>query len=134
MPKQQLTTVASCCSSQGPAGQCSSPYADIRGTKAGMPRLAGRNSALATLLSLPWCCVLPALLSFVSLSSAIAAGVWLVKLTWVFLPLGVLLLGRAFWLLYIKHQGGRWSRLLTWAATLLVFILWAPRLWAWISW
>ncbi len=134
MAKQQPTIVASCCSGQGLAGPCQLPDPDSQGENKGMLRFPGRNSALAALLSLPWCCVLPALLSFVSLAGAVVSMVWIAKLFWVFLPLSVLLLGRAFWLLYVKHQGRPWTRQLTWAAAFLVVILWVPRLWAWIYW
>ena len=132
--KHQLTNPASCCSVQGSAEQCSIPGPDGQGGKTGALRFPGRNTALAALVSLPWCCILPAVLSLLSLTGAMISRVWIARLTWVFLPLSVLLLGRAFWLLYVKHQGRPWTRRLTWAAAFLVVILWAPRLWAWIYW
>ena len=93
-----------------------------------------RSSALAAVVSVPWCCILPAALSLLSLTGAVVTRVWLAKLTWVLLPLTVILLGRAFWLLYVKHQGGPWSRRLASVSSLLILTLWAPRLWAWFSW
>ena len=99
-----------------------------------MLRFPGRNSALAALVSLPWCCILPAVPSLLSLSGALVTRVWIAQLSWVSLPLSVVLLGRAFWLIYKKHQGGSWTRWLTWSAAPLVVTVWAPRLWAWIPW
>ncbi|MCH8292882.1 hypothetical protein IH992_17460 [Candidatus Poribacteria bacterium] len=68
-------------------------------------------------------------MSTLSLTGATVARLWLAKFTWVLLPLSAILLGRAFWLLYVRHQGAPWTRWLTWAAVLIAVILWAPRLW-----
>ena len=91
-------------------------------------------STVAALASVPWCCVLPAGLSLLSLGGVVAARLWLTQFVWVLLPTSVALLGRAFWLLYVNHQGGPWSRRLAWVSSLLILTLWAPRLWAWFSW
>ena len=69
------TSVAFCCRTEGEGGQCSIPAPDE--TKR-LLRTPGRNSALAMLVSLPWCCILPAVLSFLSLSGAVATR----RLTW----------------------------------------------------
>ncbi len=106
----------------------------MQSTKLRVLRSPTRSSALAAVVSVPWCCILPAALSLLSLTSAVVTRVWLAKLTWVLLPLTVILLARAFWLLYVKHQGGPWSRRLASVSSLLILTLWAPRLWAWFSW
>jgi len=77
----------------------------------------------AALSALPWCCILPAVLSLASLGGALTAGVWLRQLAWPLLPLSALLLGRVFWLLYRQGQGVPWSRRITWAAALAVAAL-----------
>jgi len=84
-------------------------------------------------MALPWCCILPGVLSLLSLGGVIAARFWIVKLMWVFLPISILFLGRSFWLLYLKKQGARWTHWATWVSALLVIALWAPRLWALLS-
>jgi len=61
------------------------------------------------------------------------ARLWLAKISWFFLPLAVLLLGRAFWLHYAKRQGAPWTRWVTWTATLVSVGLWLPRVWMILS-
>lgn len=92
-----------------------------------------RSSSWAALASIPWCCVLPSVLSLASLSGATVARLWMGKLLWFLLPLCAALLGRAFWLLYVKGQGAPWSRWVTWGAAALAMALWAPRLWGWLA-
>jgi len=124
------TIVASCGRTKGASGQHPIPASAETGR---LLRTPGKNSALATLVSLPWCCILPAALSFLSLSGAVVTRMWVTQLTWVLLPLSMALLGRAFWLLYVNLQGGVWSRRLTWLAAGLIVAVWAPRLWARIA-
>ena len=134
MLKDTAAEVSTCCTGQGSAGACAISDSRGQGKTLRILRSPTRSSALAALISVPWCCILPAVLSLLSLTGAVVARVWVVKLTWIFLPLSVILLGRAFWLLYAKHQGGPWSRRLAWVSSLLILTLWAPRLWAWFSW
>ena len=94
---------------------------------------AGTTTTLATMASIPWCCILPAGLSLASLSGAITARVWLTGLAVPLFPLSVALLGRALWLVHVKRQGRPLTRWATWAATFLAITLWVPRLWAWLS-
>jgi hypothetical protein len=92
-----------------------------------------RESAVAVLASVPWCCVVPAALSLLSFTGMAVARLWLAKISWFFLPLAVLLLGRAFWLHYAKRQGAPWTRWVTWTATLVSVGLWLPRVWMILS-
>jgi len=93
-------------------------------------KVAG-HGVLALLASVPWCCVLPALFSALSLGGAVVVRVWFMRFMWILLPLCLLFLGRAFWLLHVKRQGAPWSRGVTWGSAVLVIALWAPRIWAW---
>lgn len=88
---------------------------------------------LAILAALPWCCILPAVLSLLSIGGAAAARLWVGRLTWGLLPISVVLLGRAFWLIYVRRQGAPWSRWVTWGCAALVVVLWVPRLWWWLA-
>ena len=79
--------------------------------------------------SIPWCCIVPASLSLLSLTGVLFSQVWLTKLTWIFLPLSAAFLGRAFWLIYIRHEGLWWTRWLTWGALVIAVGFWSPRVW-----
>lgn len=92
---------------------------------------AGAAISPSVIFSIPWCCVLPAILSLAGLGSAVAARGLALKLNPLFLFLSVVFLGRAHYLLYWKGHGNIWSRRLTWGATVLVAALWLPRL-TWI--
>jgi hypothetical protein len=61
-----------------------------------------------------------------------AAGVpgWLPP---VLIVLTVLLLGRAFYILYVKRRGTRLSAAITWLSALLVIAYWGWRLLAWLG-
>ena len=80
-------------------------------------------------LVLPWCCVAPAALSLAGVTG-LSFGV-LTTINATLLPylaiIAVALLGRAHYLLHVKHQGNRVSHVVTWAATLLVVTLWGVR-------
>ncbi len=76
------------------------------------------------IFALPWCCIIPAGLSFLAVSFSAVGRLWLGQLTWVFLPLSILFLGRAIWLNVIKRQGALWSRWVTAGATVLMISLW----------
>ena len=97
------------------------------------PRAAPEQvSIVATFASIPWCCVLPGVLSLASLTGVVATRFWLVKLSFFLFPVSAVLLGRALWLVHVRHQGRPWARWATWGATLLAIALWAPRLWGWV--
>lgn len=87
-----------------------------------------RQNVLSVAASVPWCCVLPAALSILSVGGTTVARFWLTRATWWLFPVTIALLGRAFWLLYIKRQGARWVHWTTWAAAILSIGLWLPRI------
>jgi len=79
-------------------------------------------SLLGAGLVVPWCCVAPAVFSLLGVTglsfgflTRIAANLFLYLVI-----MAVVLLGRAYYLLYAKHQGNRLSRMITWASTGLV--------------
>ncbi len=95
---------------------------------------AGLTSAV---LAVPWCCVLPALLSTLALGSAAAARQAVVPLMpWLFVG-SLVFLGYAHYLVWILDTGRRTSRWILGVNTALVAALWFPRvqLWAerWLS-
>jgi len=63
-----------------------------------------RSDGWAVTLSLPWCCILPGVLSGLSLSAAAAARIWTGRMTPILGLASGLFLGRAFWLIYAKRQ------------------------------
>ena len=85
----------------------------------------------AILGSVPWCCIVPASLSFLSLTGVMFSQVLITKLTWIFLPISAAFLGRAFWLIYVRHEGLRWTHWMTWGATVVAVGFWTPRVWLW---
>jgi len=76
-------------------------------------------------LVVPWCCVAPATLSLAGVTG-LSFGV-LTRIEATLFPylaiLAVALLGRAHYLLHVKHQGNRLSRVTTWGSTVLVGVL-----------
>ena len=98
-----------------------------------MSRSSQAWSGLAALAAIPWCCVLPAVLSLLSLTGTVAAGLWLSSLNWVLLPLSMAFLGRGLWLVEVRRQGRPLIRWVTWATAALVVALWAPRVWVWVA-
>ncbi len=97
-----------------------------------MSRTPQTSTALSALASIPWCCVLPAAMSLLSLTGAVAARTWLVGLNWFLLPLSLALLGRSLWLVEVRRQGRPLTRWITRLAAVLVLGLWAPRIWVWV--
>ncbi len=89
-------------------------------------------SMTAVFFSLPWCCIVPAVLSSVSLTISVTARLWTANFSWFLLPLSGIFLGRAFWLLYGRRQGAPWTRWLTWISAVLAVSLWSYRLWPWM--
>ena len=89
-----------------------------------------RHGTLALFGSIPWCCVVPAALSLLSLGGTLAVRLAaLTRLSLYFLPVAAFLLGRAFWLMYVRRQGSPRARRITWAAALLSVALWIWRFW-----
>jgi len=87
------------------------------------------SSLFAVLLSLPWCCILPFLLSLLGLIAGIGAvRIWTVKVTPFLFIFSILFLMRAHWLFYKKYHYKFLYALWVWASTIIVGILWAIRL------
>ena len=86
-----------------------------------------QTSALGGLFALPWCCIIPAIFSVLGLAGVAVAREVTGSLVPYLLMVSVLFLGRAHYLLYIKHQGNRVSHIVTWTATLLAVTLWGIR-------
>ncbi len=90
-------------------------------------------SLLGAGLVVPWCCVAPAALSVAGVTG-LSFGV-LSRIEATLFPslaiLAVVLLGRAHYLLHVKRQGNRFSRIVTWASTGLVGVMLVVQLWAW---
>lgn len=86
---------------------------------------AGSAQPLSTglLASIPWCCVVPAVLSMLGLGGAVAARLAAWRLNPLFLAMTFIFLGRAHYLLYWKGHGNLLSRRLTWSATVLALAL-----------
>jgi hypothetical protein len=91
------------------------------------------TSLASVLASVPWCCLLPAVLSLVSLGSSVVTRVFLYRFGWLLLPVSGLLFARALWLVQVEKRGQPWSRWVTWASTVLAIGLWLPRVWVWIA-
>lgn len=84
---------------------------------------AKRSSLFGGLFALPWCCILPAIFSILGLAGVTIAREMTEGLTPYLFVLSALFLGRAHYLVTIKHQGNRVSHLVTWASTLLAVTL-----------
>ena len=68
------------------------------------------------------------MLSLLGLAGGAAAGVagWLSP---VMIALSLLLLGRAFYVLYVQRRGNRASAAITWASALFIAGYWTWKLW-----
>jgi len=108
------------------AGKIRLPMIDPSGARSGEKPY--RSATFATLFALPWCCIIPAVLSLMSFGFAALARLWLVRLAWLFLPISLGLLGRALWLVHWRKHGNRAVRWITWVAAVLVIGLWIYRL------
>jgi len=91
-------------------------------------RLAGITSAV---LAVPWCCVLPAVLSTLALGSAAAARQVVVPLMPALFLLSLAFLAYAHYLVWIRRTGRRTSRWILGVNTVLVTGLWFPRVQLW---
>ncbi len=88
---------------------------------------AKQTGMIGGLFALPWCCIIPTIFSVLGLAGVVVAREVTGGLAPYLLVLSVLFLGRAHYLLYIKHHGNRVSHIVTWAATLLALTLWGVR-------
>ena len=87
-----------------------------------MPRAIGRaprSSLLGMTFSMPWCCIAPGVLFLLGIGSVGIARVVAGRLMPVVLLVALVFLGRAHYLLYVKHEGNRFSVVTTWISTAL---------------
>lgn len=80
---------------------------------------------------LPWCCLMPAVLSLVGITGlSLGALTQFEAALFPYLAVfAVGLLGRAHYLMAVKHQGNHLSRTLTWASTGVAAVMIGIRLW-----
>ena len=90
------------------------------------------TSLLGAGLVVPWCCVAPAVFSLLGVTGFSFGVLTRFEATWFpyLAILAVVLLGRAHYLLYIKHQGNRVSHVVTWVSTVLVSLMLIIQMWA----
>ena len=88
---------------------------------------ARRTSVMGGIFALPWCCIIPAVLSVLGLAGVAVAREVTGALVPYLLAISVLFLGRAHYLLYIRHHGNRVSHIVTWVSTVLALALWNLR-------
>lgn len=87
---------------------------------------------MALLLSVPWCCLLPAVLSTVSVGGATLARLAIGPLIPFLFAFSILLLGYAHFRAWIRREGHRTARLVLLANTVLVALLWYERAKIWL--
>ena len=87
-----------------------------------------RASSIGVLFSIPWCCVLPAVLSFLSLGGAAAARIAVGSVLLPLFALSIGFLGYAHYRAWILRQGRLSAKLILIVNTVLVLLLWAWRL------
>ncbi len=88
---------------------------------------AKQTGIIGGIFALPWCCIIPAGFSVLGLAGVAVAREVTEGILPYLMMISVLFLGRAHYLLYIKHQGNRVSRIVTWAASILAVMLWGMR-------
>ncbi len=86
-------------------------------------------SVSSVAFAVPWCCVLPAVLSVFGLGGTAAMRLTLMRYTPFLLIFSVFFLGRANYLVHVRKQGNRTSHLIVWLSTLVALVLWLP----WLS-
>ncbi|MCH7519343.1 MAG: hypothetical protein IH964_09990 [Candidatus Dadabacteria bacterium] len=87
-----------------------------------------RYSLTGFFLSLPWCCITPALLSLFGFFGAVGATRgFLLEVSYPLFVISILLLGRANYLSFYKMRGSRISRALVLISTSVALTLWAFR-------
>ncbi len=86
-----------------------------------------RTGMIGGIFALPWCCIIPAVFSVLGLAGVAVAREVTGGLVPYLLAISVLFLGRAHYLLYIKHHGNWASYIVTWISTALAMTLWGIR-------
>ncbi len=84
------------------------------------------------LLSVPWCCVLPAVLSIISVGGAAAARLAIGRLIPLLFAFSVVLLGYAHFRAWIRREGNRTARTVLVANSVFVAVLWYDRVKLWL--
>ena len=87
-----------------------------------------RATLLSFLLALPWCCILPALLSVFSFATAFTATLFSPRLLLPTFLISIAALLYAHYRIWIRKHGSKTSRLLTTLLTPLILALWYFRL------
>ena len=96
--------------------------------KFGFGKRVVEQCSLSVFFSVPWCCVLPAVLSLGGLAAGLGAlQYWSIKLIPFFFALSVFFLGRALWVIYVRHQGNPTSVTITWISTIIAALFWSVR-------
>lgn len=88
-----------------------------------------RAAVIGGVLALPWCCLVPAGLSFLGLTSAGFVRAAIVPVRPYLLTVAVGLMGWAHYLVWVRRQGTRWSRWVVVGTTLVAAGTW---LWPWL--
>lgn len=86
-----------------------------------------QSGVMGGIFAIPWCCVIPSGFSLLGLAGTAMVRQVMEGLVPYLLLLSVLFLGRAHYLLYIRHQGNRVSQGITWTATALAITFWSTR-------
>lgn len=89
-----------------------------------------QNGLSGGLFGLPWCCIVPAGFSLLSLGGVTAATTVLEGLAPLLLIIALFFLGRAHYLITVKKQGNRTSHVITWLSTLVTMTVWGLQ---WLS-
>lgn len=84
------------------------------------------------LLSVPWCCLMPAVLSTVSVGGAAAARLTIGRLIPLLFAFSVGLLGYAHFRAWLQREGNRTARIVLVANSVLVAALWYGRVKLWL--
>ena len=84
-------------------------------------------SGAGVLASVPWCCIAPALISFLGVAGSLSARLWVGQATPFLLVFSAGALLRANYLAWIRRRGTRWSRAVVVISSILALSLWLPR-------
>ena len=110
------------------ANQCSTCRVDLsEGIGSQRETQTTKQAFIGSLFALPWCCIIPAVFSVLGLAGVVVAREVTEGILPYLLVISVLFLGRAHYLIYIRHQGNRLSHIITWTATFLAVTLWGIR-------
>lgn len=86
-----------------------------------------KATGAALFFSLPWCCILPALFSLLSVGTVMASRLFLQKLNPLFFVVSLVFLSRALFLHFVRGEGAKWAKGVTLASALFVGAYWLYR-------